>query len=56
LKPLPTKSGDISITISIGIATWKPDDRMDVLLTAADTALYQAKREGRDRVCCSWED
>jgi len=55
-KPLPTKSGDISITISIGIATWKPDDRMDVLLTAADTALYQAKREGRDRVCCSWED
>jgi diguanylate cyclase (GGDEF)-like protein len=40
------------VTISIGVATW--DDRMRLperLIAAADRALYEAKRRGRNRVC-----
>lgn len=40
------------ITISIGVASF-PDDSSDVieLVEMADSALYRAKREGRNRVC-----
>jgi diguanylate cyclase (GGDEF)-like protein len=40
-----------SITVSIGVAALdETTDRIDRLLACADEALYQAKREGRDRV------
>lgn len=54
-NPIPTQAGDVRITISIGVATWKPEQKMDALLTEADTALYRAKNEGRNRVCLSAE-
>ena len=39
------------VTISIGVATWPEDGRTkDDLIRAADTALYSAKRAGRNRV------
>jgi two-component system, cell cycle response regulator len=40
------------ITVSIGISTF-PDDSLDPieLVEMADSALYRAKREGRNRVC-----
>lgn len=39
------------VTISMGIATILPSDQKDLktLLAAADAALYEAKRQGRDR-------
>jgi diguanylate cyclase (GGDEF)-like protein len=45
-------SGNHSITISIGVASF-PDDSSDPieLVEMADSALYRAKREGRNRVC-----
>ncbi len=42
---------EIQVTLSIGVATF-PDDGLleEVLLTRADLSLYQAKKEGRNRV------
>ena len=45
-------AGSHNVTISIGVATF-PDDSSDPieLVEIADSALYRAKREGRNRVC-----
>jgi diguanylate cyclase (GGDEF)-like protein len=42
---------EISITVSIGVSTLKPDvEKFETLIAQADTALYQAKAAGRNRV------
>jgi diguanylate cyclase (GGDEF)-like protein len=40
----------VETTVSIGVAGGPALTELDVLLAAADTALYQAKRAGRNRV------
>ena len=40
----------VAITLSIGVATVKPDDTPELLINRADTAVYQSKREGRNQV------
>lgn len=40
----------VATTVSIGVAGGPAGTELDVLLAAADTALYQAKRGGRNRV------
>jgi two-component system cell cycle response regulator len=43
-----------SATLSVGVAQWEPDaNNWEGLVSRADQALYQAKEEGRNRVC-SW--
>src|SRR5581483_5300902 len=39
-----------SVTCSFGVAERRPGEGIDQLLRRADTALYQAKNSGRDRV------
>jgi len=48
---LDAEAGEgVSITVSIGISKLAPGDRSgEIALKRADDALYQAKREGRDR-------
>ena len=43
-------SPDMSVTISGGVATLKPEETPDILLARADSALYAAKAQGRNRI------
>jgi diguanylate cyclase (GGDEF)-like protein len=48
-RPFPLAGRDVTVTASIGITLY-PDDATDTetLLKYADTAMYQAKKSGRD--------
>ena len=43
-------SPDMSVTISAGVATLKPEETPDIFLARADSALYAAKARGRNRI------
>lgn len=43
----------LPISVSVGVATNKQDDNFEVLINLADTAMYQAKNQGKNQVCFS---
>lgn len=44
------------ITISVGACFCQPGEDLDTILRKADQALYEAKRQGRNRVCIQTEN
>lgn len=52
IQPIKAYDEDLKVTISIGISTF-PDDSQEAsaLVEKADTALYQAKQTGRNKIC-----
>ncbi|MDB5797544.1 MAG: diguanylate cyclase/phosphodiesterase & domain with sensor [Paucimonas sp.] len=40
----------LKVTVSAGLADWAPDSTVASILSRADTALYEAKNAGRNRV------
>ena len=51
LGELRTETADALTTGSFGLATWPEDgETAAALIEAADAALYEAKRGGRDRI------
>ena len=43
-------SPSMRVTISAGVATLKPNETPDTFLARADSALYAAKAQGRNRI------
>lgn len=55
-RAIPTDSGPIRATVSVGLAFGGPDGlRFEDALLAADEALYVAKRRGRNRIIAAPE-
>jgi len=51
-RPFAGPASALGVTVSIGVAEVAPETAsLDTLLQAADQALYEAKAEGRNRVC-----
>lgn len=41
----------IHVTVSLGVAQFQPNDSYESVISRADQALYDAKQNGRNRVC-----
>jgi two-component system cell cycle response regulator len=54
--PIPLADGKMAITVSIGVAGLEPEMDGEILVQAADAALYRAKQAGKNRVCSWGED
>ncbi|MBK7404360.1 MAG: GGDEF domain-containing protein [Phycisphaerales bacterium] len=50
--PVRTRGGEVSVTVSVGMAIGNPAQghTAEALVEMADQAMYEAKRAGRDRV------
>jgi len=54
--PVDSPAGQVRVTVSIGVATSEVHPaRAELLLAAAEAALYRAKRSGRNRVDYAYE-
>lgn len=52
----PIAGNRVSVSVSIGCATYHPNESAMTLIERADAALYQAKRNGRNRTCIAAAD
>lgn len=50
-RTFETSGGPVAVTVSAGVAAFQPGEGEVDLLRRADRALYQAKEQGRNRIC-----
>ena len=50
-NPTPVADLKVDVTVSIGVAERRGNERLQDLVRRADAALYEAKQSGRNRVC-----
>jgi two-component system cell cycle response regulator len=48
----PAPGQDVHMTVSIGLAQYKPQEEMKAFVHRVDQLMYQGKKNGKDRVCC----
>lgn len=48
---IPTGRGKLRVTTSVGLAIWDGKETAEEFYRRADRQLYEAKRQGRNRVC-----
>ncbi len=51
LHPWEDIDQSLAVTVSAGVATFSTAETLEQLIARADEALYNAKRQGRNRVC-----
>lgn len=49
VRPFASEIGPVNLTVSLGIADMRAAGTIETALQEADTALYEAKRQGRNR-------
>jgi diguanylate cyclase (GGDEF)-like protein len=49
----PAPDQDVHMTLSIGLAQYKPREEIKSFVHRADQLMYQCKKNGKDRVCCA---
>jgi diguanylate cyclase (GGDEF)-like protein/PAS domain S-box-containing protein len=47
----PVPGQDVHVTVSIGLAQYKPQEGIKVFVQRVDQLMYKAKKNGKDRVC-----
>jgi diguanylate cyclase (GGDEF)-like protein len=47
----PVPGQDVHVTVSIGLAQYKPQEDMKAFVRRVDQLMYQGKKNGKDRVC-----
>jgi len=48
----PVPGQEVHVTVSIGLAQYKPQEEMKSFVHRVDQLMYQGKKNGKDRVCC----
>jgi len=48
----PAAGRDVHMAVSIGFAQYNPQEDMKAFVHRVDQLMYQAKKNGKDRVCC----
>src|SRR5579864_3536280 len=52
-EPIPWSQGRIPVSVSMGVSVAEPSEDIELLLRRTDSTLYQAKKNGRNRIECS---
>jgi diguanylate cyclase (GGDEF)-like protein/PAS domain S-box-containing protein len=49
---VPESGEKVHMTLSIGLAQYKPQEDMKAFVQRVDQLMYQGKKNGKDRICC----